>query len=413
MNMKPLAMLSPLCLCLFAASARADLEPFTLGAGETVSHESNLNHTDDANRISDWYSLTELRAGVNQALGRDQLVGTAAVNYTDYHRTVDKDLDSIGYRGALRLDWSTLGDLSGSLGGDTLRRRYTYQFEDVSGVGNSKDLETDNHGFAKLSLGGPSRWNIFAGFDASERRFSQDTFSVNNEQQWSQNLGTTYSTSPDLSFGITGNYVHGQYPNYRTAADFDSKSLSATTKWQASGNSVLNASLGYTTQNSDLQSTLRFISGSLYWNWTPPSHFAVSLGVSRSTDGGAAAGNVATLNDRSLNTTGSLNVSYAATAKISLVANAQYIRRKYANVDVPAVLADGSVDPDPADFTVVSGSNHSTRISLSAHYQPTRTTDLSCGAIHEVRSSGSPLVIQIAPNYIDNTLQCTASVNFD
>jgi hypothetical protein len=410
---KPLAMLSPLCLCLFAGSAWADLEPFTVGASETVVHDSNISR-DDANRISDWYSTTELRAGVNQALGRDQLIGNAAVNYTGYRDQVDHDLDSFGYQGALRLDWSTIGDLSGSLGGDAGRRRYDYGFEDASGALQGRNLETDSHEFAKISLGGLARWNIFAGFDANRRRFSSTTYEVNDEQQWSQSLGTTYSTSPDLSFGITGNYTRGEYPNYVTSSgNFDSKIVSATTKWQASGNSLLNASLGYTQQNSDLQPTLRFVNGSLSWNWSPPSRFSVSLAMSRSTDGGAASGTATSLTDRSLNTTGSLNVSYAMTAKISLVAGGQYIHRKYADVTVPAVLPNGSVDPNPADDVVVSGTNHSTRFSLSAHYQPTRTTDLSCGAAHEVRASGSIAVLQIAPNYTDNTVQCAASINFD
>jgi hypothetical protein len=275
-----------------------------------------------------------------------------------------------------------------------------------------RNLETDSHAFGKVSLGGSSRWNVFADFDANRRRFSATSYSVNDEQQWSQNLGTTYSTSPDLSFGITGNYTRGEYPNYvASSANFDSKSISGTTKWQASGNSALNASLGYTTQNSDLQPTLRFVSGSLYWNWTPPSRFTVNLGVSRSTDGGAAAGTASTLNDRSLNTTASLNVTYEMTAKVSLVAGTQYAHRKYANVAVPELLPDGSVDPN--DTTIVSGTNHTTRFSLAAHYQPTRTTDLSCGATREVRGSGSALVVQIAPNYTENSVQCTASINLD
>ena len=414
MKINPLAALSPLCLCLFAGTAWADIEPFTVGAGETLTHDSNVGR-DDAHRITDWYSTTELHGGVDQALGRDQLVGSAAVNYNDYFKHVDDDLDSFGYRGALQLNWSTVGDLSGSLGADASRRRYDYGFEDASGSDLGRNLETDSHAFAKVSLGGVSRWNIFGGFDANRRRFSSAGYAVNDEQQWSQNLGTTYSTSPDLSFGITGNYTRGEYPNYITSAsNFDSKSISGTTKWQASGNSSFNASLGYTTQNSDLQPTLRFVSGGLYWNWVPPSHFSVNLGLSRSTDGGAAAGaTVATLNDRSLNTTATLNVTYAMTAKISLVAGGQYVHRKYADVTVPAVLSDGASDPNPNDAIVVSGTSHSTRFSLAAHYQPTRTTDLSCSASHEVRSSGSAELVLLNPNYTDNLLMCAASINFD
>ncbi len=269
--------LVPLCLCLATGLARADLEPFSVGASETISHDSNIYRVDDQDHPSDWYSTTRLNGAVNQSLGRDQLVGTAAVDYTAYRAKRDHGLDSVGYQGALRLDWSTIGDLSGSIGADADRRRHIYGFDDVSGSDNARNLETDSHAFAKVSLGGQSRWNIFAGFDATRRRFSLDTYAVNDEQQWTQSLGTTYSTSPDLSFGVTGSYMRGTYPNYPDSANFSSRSVSATTRLTASGNSSFNASVGYTTEDSDLQSPLRFVNGSLSWNWTPPSKFAVNL----------------------------------------------------------------------------------------------------------------------------------------
>jgi len=112
-----------------------------------------------------------------------------------------------------------------------------------------------------------------------------------------------------------------------------------------------------------------------------------------------------------LNTTGALNVSYEATAKVSFVAGAQYMRRKYSDVKLPDILADGTVDPD--NFTVVSGTSHTTHVSLGVHYVPTRTTVLSCSVAHEVRATGSSQLLVIASNYIDNLAQCAASITFD
>ena len=415
MKMRLMATLSSVCLGLCASGARAAIEPFTVGASETVAHDSNIGRTDSGHTVADWYSTTEVRGGVSQALGRDQLSGSAAVNYTGYRDHADHSLDSFGYRGALRLDWSTVGDISGALGADAVRRRYTGDVDQSDGIAlrsvEGRILETDSHAFAKISLGGVSRWNIFAAGDLNRRRFSPSAFAVNDEQQWSQSLGTTYSTSPDLSFGITGNYTHGEYPNFGAPADFDSRSLSATTKWQASGNSRFNAALGYTTQTSDLQPTLRFVSGNLYWVWTPPSHFNVSLGLSRSSDGGAASGagpTATTLNDQSLNTTGSLSVTYLFTAKVNFVAGAQYVTRKYTNA---TVINNSGFSFGNSD--VVSGADHTQRISLAAHYLATRTTDLSCSVAHAVRH-GSPQIAQsLASNYIDNLVQCVAAIDFN
>ncbi len=406
--MKPVVACSPFLLCFLCGVARADLEPFSFGASEELAHESNLNHTSDADRISGWYSTTELRAALNQAIGRERLTGSAAVNYTGYRNQSQRD--SFGYRGAVGLDWSTVGDLAGSLGADSSRHQYNYGFVEALGTSSGKNLETDNHVFAKASVGGPSRWNIFAGFDANQRKFSADTFALNNERQWSQSLGTTYSTSPDLSFGVTGSYTRGEYPNYATGpSNFNSKSLSGTTKLQATGNSAFNASLGYTVANSDIQPTLRFVSGALNWKWTPPSHFSVDLGLSRSTDGGAAAGNISTLNDRSLNTSANLSVSYELTAKINLVANGLYTHRKYSNAELPVFDSNGT----NLSTQAVSGSSNTSRFSLAAHYQPTRTTDLSCGGAREVRSTPSGELTLITPSYTDNSVQCTASITFD
>ncbi len=104
-------------------------------------------------------------------------------------------------------------------------------------------------------------------------------------------------------------------------------------------------------------------------------------------------------------------MTYAATAKISLTAGGQYIARKYSDVLVPDILEDGTVDPD--NFSRVSGKSHTSRISLAAHYQPTRTADLSCSWAHEIRQSKSPELLQFSSNYVDNLAQCAASLNFN
>jgi hypothetical protein len=412
LNLKPVAACSPLLLLLLSGAARADLEPFSFGASETIEHQSNLNHTDDAHRTADWLSTTELRAALDQAIGRDRLSANAAVDYTHY-RNLD-DRNAVGYRLATVFDWSTIGDLSGSIGANSNRRQYVYGVDGGETVSTqARNLETTNNVFARVELGGLARWNLFAGINAMNRNYSADTFAANEERQWSTNFGTRYSTSPDLSFGLTANYTRGEYPNYVDEAgdpaseSFTSKSLSATTRWQASGNSLLNASLGYTTESSDLQPSSRFLSGSLNWVWTPPSHFRVNMGLARSTDGGALAGNANSLNDRSLNNTATLGVTYELTAKVSLTADAAYIQRKYGGVRIPVFANDGSVS-----LQTINGTNNTQRFGLSAHYQPTRNSDLGCGGSRESRSSNSA-INAVTPNYTDTTLQCTASINFN
>jgi len=81
---KPLAILSPLCLALYAAGAHAALEPFSFKVSETIKHESNVNHVQDQFKRGDWISNTELTAALDQALGRSRLVADTGVNYNAY-----------------------------------------------------------------------------------------------------------------------------------------------------------------------------------------------------------------------------------------------------------------------------------------------------------------------------------------
>jgi len=416
MKMKPVAILSPMCLCLFAGTARADLEPFSFGASETVQHQSNLNHTDDGQvaPVSDWISTTEFSAALDQALGRDKLVAAAEVDFNRYKRT--HGLDATGYKASAEFDWNTVGDLSGAIGADSQRRQYVYgeTADPTPGtpavVINARNLQTDNHAFARIALGGESRWTIFGGFDANQRNYSNEIFDANEERQWSTNVGTNYSTSPDLSFGLTGSYVRGEYPHGLAsggASDFNSRSISATTKWQASGNSAVDASVGFTSQDNDaLTSDQHFINGSFNWTWTPPSHFTVVFGLKRSSNAdtgttGATTGivNVNNLNGTSINNVAHLDVMYEVTAKIKLEATADYTQRRYSDLKL-------------LDSTDVSGMTRTSRFYLTAHYQPTRTIDLSCGGGREIRRIDSGLA-DITPAYTDTYYQCVAGIRFD
>ena len=411
LKLKPLAAWSPLLILLASGAARAELEPFSFGAGETISHDDNLNHSVDGARTATWLTVTELRAALDQVIGRDRLTASVAADYNTY--SAAKERNSFGYRAATAFDWSTIGDLSGSLGASSQRRQYVYGINGESFSTSTRNLETINRADARVELGGLARWNLFAGFNVMNRDYSATSFRANEERQWSTSVGTRYSTSPDLSFGLTADYTHGEYPHYVDAADqpfsagFATKSLSATTRLQASGNSALDASVGYTTQTSDLQPTLDFVSGSLNWTWTPPSHISVHAGLARSSNGGATAGTLGSLNDRSLNNTASLSVSYALTGKVSLVADADYIQRKYSGVQVPQLLPDGTLGP----LVTINGTNHTQRFALHAHYKPTRNSDINCGAAHENLSADSAIV-GITPNYSDTMYTCAASIDF-
>lgn len=420
MKMKPLAACSPLLLCLVSGAARAELEPFSFGASETVQHQSNIFHADDDHRQADWLSTTELRAALDEAIGRQRLLGEAAVDLNRYKKL--KPRNSTGYDLSLELDWSTIGDLSGALGADSHRTQYLPGETDVLDPAtgevtttSERNLQTTNHVFARGVLGGAGRWQLFAGADANNRKYSSAAYRGNEQRQWSANAGTNYSTSPDLSFGVSAGYVDGEYPHYGLTGErsnFSLRSINLNTKLQASAASAFTASVGYTSESSDVfTKDKHFVNGSLNWIWTPPSRFKVTLGLKRSSDADTGTTGVNTgvvnannLNGSSINNVALLNVNYELTAKVSLSGSAQYTQRKYSDLIYTDSVAGTTVD--------VNGSSRTSRFFLDVHYQPTRTTDLSCGGGRETRHVDASLA-NITPSYSDNTVQCTASIRFE
>jgi len=403
--MKSVAALSPLLLCLLAGTAQADLEPYSFGASETVHHDSNVLRDAGSGTASDWFSITEFNAALDQAIGRDELKATASFDVNRYRKLHDRN--SEGYSANAEFDWSTVGDISGAFGANSQRHQYLYGFDGDQPSG-LKNLQTDNHAFARAQLGGIGRWSIFTGFDVSQRRYSDPTFDSDEEQQWAINGGTSYQTSPDLSFGIQGRYVQGKYPNVILAGSaqaFTLRTISLTTKWKASGNSSFDANIGYSQQHTDAQPAENFASGGLNWVWAPPSHFNVKLSLSRdSSIGSGVDGAVVNANSstgRSINNTVNLDVTYELTAKINLDAGAQYIERKYSDA-LSVTSATG----------FASGATRASRFSMSAHYVPTRTTDLSCGYTRERLSSDQSIAL-VSPAYTNNGVMCTAAIHFD
>lgn len=401
----------PLCLLVLSGAAHADLEPFSFGASETLQHQSNVARTSEAE--SDWLSTTEFTAALDQAIGRQRLTANGLFDINRYKNF--GNLNANEYSVAAALNWETVGDLSGAIGGDSQRRQYFYgvngEFQNGSAATTTRNLQTDNHVFANAQLGGLSRWSLLAGADASQRKYSDPLYDANEERQWSAHAGTNYATSPDLSFGITGSLTRGTYPNFVISGmhdDFKIESADVTTKWQVSGVSKLDASLGYTRSLYTGQPTTNFVNGSLNYTWTPPSRFSVVFGLSRDSSAnaganGSSAVDANNLTGHSINTNAHLSVTYELTAKTSLVANLQYLQRRYKDAVVQTTTsAQGSLD----------GSNRTTQFGLSAHYKPTRITDLSCSAAREIRNADASIVLT-TPNYTDTILMCTAAIKFD
>jgi hypothetical protein len=412
MNFKPASNWWPACLLLIAGSAYADLSPYSASVSETIEHESNVFHSTEA--TADWLSTTELHGGLDQTLGRDRLLANAAF---DLNRYKSSPLDNNGYTLSSEFDWNTVYDLSGSFGVDASKKQYVYGLDGELASQENNSQKTD-HVFARGQLGGVSRWTLFGGADASQRKYTAQDFAPDEVHQWSVNGGSRYQTSPDLSFGVIGNYTKGAYPHAIlsngpppvTGSDgFTVKSIDATSTWQASGNSSFDLRAGYTIEDNQIEPQRKYWNGDLKWTWTEGGRLKFLTELERDTDADTTvgAGGTVTSNNlagHSLNSTARLDVTYELTAKINLDAGAQYTERRYSEGTLPILPGQ----PLPA---AGSGSNRTSQFSIAAHYQPIINTDLSCSFTREVRRSDAQIVLY-TPAYSANNALCAVQVQF-
>ena len=150
---------SPRCaamaLGLACAAAQAQLAPFGVTVGETVSHQSNIFRAPAGSETADWLSNTTLRGTFDQAFGRQRAKAFAGVDAGYYKNKTD--LNHVGHQVGAEFDWSTVNNLSGAIGVDSASRLYQY------GIGGAtlylgKNIETTHHGFSRIQLGGVARW---------------------------------------------------------------------------------------------------------------------------------------------------------------------------------------------------------------------------------------------------------------
>ena len=385
-----------------AAAAQAQLAPFGVTVGETVSHQSNIFRAPAGSETADWLSNTTLRGTFDQAFGRQRAKAFAGVDAGYYKNKTD--LNHVGHQVGAEFDWSTVNNLSGSIGVDSASRLYQY------GIGGAtlyvgKNIETTHHGFGRFQLGGVARWTLLGGVDAVDRSYSATDFAANEVNQWAADLGARYQASPDLSFTALGRKTEGEFPQYGTAGadNFSINTLGLGTNWQISGASNLDLTLGYSVEDHLLQADRSYWNGALRWTWTPPGKVKLAAGLRRDSSANTAVvpgeSTVAApgVLSQSLNTSADLNVTWDATAKISVLSGLQQAENRYDSLTVNNLPTAGSA---------------TTRLySLGLRYKFTRGVDLGCSAAREERTVASA-ISTVVTGYNTTTLTCMGQVSF-
>ena len=394
-------------LPVLACSATwAEGSPYTIGASETVAHDSNVVRLPDGasppaslKATTDWIATTAVFASVDQPIGRLRLFGNASVR--DNHYRYNGDYSNLAYGLAGGLDWSTIERVSGTVSLSSNRSLASFdQGRGQNAPDIAKNIEqTDQYG-ATVRVGVVTDLTMEGGFNHQSQRFSEigDRLDQN-----SVNLGLRYRIGGELALGGGLRFTNGRYPDNNDA--FKGRNLDLTADWTPSPISTVSASLGLGKIDHSAANAQDFsgATGSLGWNWKPTGKLAFTTQLSRvtgndsnfSTFTGPTTAITAQADNSRLTTTLGLNGTYEATAKILVDAGYSRAARKLTN---SLALNSGLSAAD-------TDSDRLTRMRLGVRYLPTRTLEFDCSVGRESRSAERSI---LSYPYHANTVACAA-----
>lgn len=395
-------------LCALPSMAMADPNPYTLGALETIAHDSNVFRGQEGTPVySDWSSITGLTGSINQPIGREVFKADAEVDLIRYKN--NSQLNSVAHSVDLEGDWSTVGDLSGEVGLSNSAQLYTYNLysADQASVLRERNVQTVNSGFARFHLGVVTRWTVDAVFNGYDRKYSSAVYEPYNVRRWDGTLGTTYQFSSALKGSISGRYTKGDYPDYTGGADhFDRDDLILGVVYVPSGASTLTANVSKGRENHSVLTmrSSRTWAADARWIWQISGRSQLNVDFVKDDDTGSTetafiVGQIAN-NDARKRTAITSALNYEVTSKISAKVTAAYAKR----------------DLDSAYALIPSlnqrGSDHLYDAGLSLIYAPTRNTKLNCGVSYEKRTTQGGTLSTTYP-YTDTTISCGGQIAFN
>src|SRR5437867_4294638 len=283
MKHSPALPLLPLVACLglvASTGARAEPNPYYIGASETITHDNNVLRSCDNGatdlgcpagvpKIADTISTTSLLAGFDQPISRQRLHADATLSANRYKNR--SDLNNNGYHVDTGWDWATVGNLSGTLTALLNRQLAQYSLSDAITALNALNMETSRQYAATAALGGVTKLTFEAGANRREVDYSNAAWASLEYRQNVGTLGVKYLPTDLLTLGIGGRETRGEYNPTGASIDYRRHDIDFTALWAASGASTLDARLSYGRQTYDTVTQRNFsgATGSLQWRWRP------------------------------------------------------------------------------------------------------------------------------------------------
>jgi hypothetical protein len=398
-----------------------ETSPYTIGAIETVMHDSNVFRIQDGLPVTppasraDWISTTGLIGSIDQAIGRERLKGSAEL---DLNRFKDNtQLNSNSHSFNIEGDWATVGRLQGELGYANSEQLYRYNLEINQALTDLNKLHTDS-GFARFHLGEGTRLSFDLAFNALNLTYSADVYKPRDLRRWDGVLGANYSSSADLKFLLAYRHTQGEYPNYVVSEidssgqpvnvldpdRFTNNSIDFGVDLTATGASTLNARVSVAKEEHSVITTRSFnywsVDGKWVWQATGRSQFTLDL--LRDNDAGSTESALFVASaDARLRTAVSGVLDYELTGKTKMHLSATYAHR-----DLDSSFSGGNPQ------STARGTDNLWTAGLGFDYYPTRSIQLGCTASRERRTTSGDQ-IDITYPYSATVVSCTGQLAFD
>ena len=377
--------------------------PYYIGVSQAFTHDSNVYRlptgvTPLNGGRSDTYSSTSLLGGFDQPIGRQRFHASANVSA---NRFQDHDtLNNTGYGLNAGWDWATIEKLSGNVFVGLNQSLASLENSALTPLTSGRNLiKTDQFG-GRVQWGGASLLTLQANYAHSRVRYSDPSYIESRSSQDSVGLGAYYQLSGAIRLGTGLRFTNSEMGETQINKT-NGRNLDLTADWQSGGRTAANARLSWTRQSNSVVGGRDFsgLTGALGVSYAPTAKLAFNAALSR--DAGVYS-SFYNLNNAGQNTpifglsensratnALSLGARYAATAKISINADAQYRR---ANL----------VDPGGAESSDTLRS-----MSLGANYAIARNWLLACNVSHLSRSLEGNVTYEAPANIASCSAQFT------
>ena len=361
--------------------------PYYIGANQGFTYDSNVYRIPFG--ASDVYSSTGLVAGFDQPISRQRLFGTASVSLNRYKN--ESTLNNTSYSLATGLDWATIWRLAGNVS-TTLDQRLVAPAANVAAPVASRNLERRKGVSGLARWGGDAAITVEGRLGYSTLDYSAPEYVASESKNETGSLGVYYRPGSRTRLGVAARLDRTRTPQAVKLAD---------------GSFQSNEIRG---RNLDLLG-----------DYNNGNSITAGGRVSFTRQTNTSVGNA----DFS-GLTGSLNVSYRATGKISLnlsaARDAGFNSRTGAYATIMALPAPGTPSTTPVTVTAPGSTLYENNqvtnsFSLGATYAATAKISVSAGGRYArarivsssaVTNAGSQAQVDV----IDESRSASLSANY-